>query len=218
MTNYIPRGLFIPILIYHHLTWLISAESSAPGNAPHLIPQGKKATLQDFFSATVHKTGPISRAAGTGSAGSCPRWGPAWEIKWGSDGGSGRTSLCSAGFLCLSLPSPCLVRADPPSCSPFLRCLLTPSPLAEPSLWGWFLVVQLWQHRELRIMEQEWGFPWEGVEWDYSCGSFPSWAGLIRLPHPWCLLHSCRKSSLLAFPQFLISSTGPTAPLELPLV
>lgn len=42
MTNDIPRGLFIPMLIYHHLTWLISAQSSAPGNAPHLIPQEKQ--------------------------------------------------------------------------------------------------------------------------------------------------------------------------------
>jgi len=48
MTNDIPRGLFIPILMYHHLTWLISEQSPAPGNAPPLIPQGKQPPFRIF--------------------------------------------------------------------------------------------------------------------------------------------------------------------------
>lgn len=55
MTNDIPRGLFIPILMYHHLTWLISAQTPAHGNAPQPIAQGKGQPHRIFLEPEITK-------------------------------------------------------------------------------------------------------------------------------------------------------------------
>lgn len=209
MTNDIPRGLFIPILIYHHLTWLISAQSSAPGNAPHLIPQGKQPPCRTFsvpqFTRQPHHQG-------------C-RHSLSWQVPvvgtcLGNKMGIKRwlwLGVLMLSWVSVSVPAFSLLgECRSPLLQPLSQTLSYSIPaVAEPSLWGWFLVVQPWQHREKGIMEQELRFPWEGDEWGYPYGSFPSQPGLT---HSACC-SPAGSLPFLPFLQFLRSSTGPTAPL-----
>lgn len=148
MTNDIPRGLFILILIYHHLTWLISAQSSAPGNAPHLISQGKQPPCRTCSVPQFTRQAPSPGLQAqvkqeVPKVGTC--LGNKMGIKWWLCLGIFMLSCISVSVPAFSLLGECRSPLlQPLSQMPFYSM---PS-AAEPSLSWWFLVVQLWQHRE----------------------------------------------------------------------